>query len=112
MYFDFKNNQPFLKNQARKVKVRRFTCIKIGNERFAVKKSVVIFSIKKFLKLKKISLNSRHSAETNEFKIFRKIFQKPAQNWENSKSVLSVPEISLDAPIRIESESKQAILIG
>ena len=31
--------------------------------------------------------------------------QKPAQNWENS-IVLSAPEISLDALIRIKSESK------
>ena len=52
------------------------------------------------------------SAEFDKFKIFRKIFQKPAQNWENSRSVLSAPEISLDVPIRIESESKYAILIG
>ena len=43
--------------------------------------------------------------------MFRKIFQKLAQNWENSRSVLSAPEISLDAPIRIESESKEATLI-
>ena len=44
MYFDFKNNQPFSKNQARKVNFRRFTCIKkIGNERFAVKKCDYFF---------------------------------------------------------------------
>ena len=52
------------------------------------------------------------SADFDEFKIFRQIFQKPTQNWENSRSVLSAPEISLDAPIRIESESKYAIPIG
>ena len=57
-------------------------------------------------------MNSIKSAEFNEFKFFQKIFQKPAQNWENSRSVLSAPEISLDAPIRIESLSKYAILIG
>ena len=38
MYFDFKNNQLILKNQAQNVKFCRFTCIQIGNERFAVKK--------------------------------------------------------------------------
>ena len=27
-----------------------------------------------------------------------KIIQKLGQNWENSRSVLSAPEISLDAP--------------
>ena len=37
MYFDFENNQPFLKTQTRGVNLRRFTCIKIGNERFEVK---------------------------------------------------------------------------
>ena len=31
IYFDFKNYQPFSKYHARKVKFRRFTCIKIGN---------------------------------------------------------------------------------
>ena len=54
----------------------------------------------------KTSLNSRQSAETYEFEFFRKIFQEPVQNWENSRSVRSAPEISLDAPIKIESESK------
>ena len=39
-------------------------------------------------------------------KFSEKTFQKPAQNWENSGSFLSAPEISLDAPMRIESESK------
>ena len=43
------------------------------------------------------SLNSVQSAEFDEFKIFRNIFQKSAQNWETSRSVLSAPEISLDA---------------
>ena len=32
-----------------------------------------------------IALNSIQSAEFDELKIFRKIFQKPAQNWENSR---------------------------
>ena len=45
MYFDFKNNQPFLKNSARKVKFRQFTWIKVGNERFAVKKMCDYFFI-------------------------------------------------------------------
>ena len=76
------------------------------------RKTEFIFPFRMFLKQKNISLNSIQSAEFDEFKIFRKIFQKPAQNWENSRSVLSAPEISLDAPIRIESESKYAILIG
>ena len=40
------------------------------------------------------------------FKFLEKNFQEPAQNWENSRNVRSAPEISLDAPIRIESESK------
>ena len=57
-------------------------------------------------------MNTVESAEFDEFKIFRKIFQKPAQNWGNSRSVLSAPEILRDAPIRIESESEYAILIG
>ena len=51
-------------------------------------------------------MNSIQSAEFDELKIFQKLFQKPAENWENSKSVLSAHEISLDAPIRIEIESK------
>ena len=36
-YFNSKNNQPFSKNQARKVKFYQFTCNKTGNKRFAVK---------------------------------------------------------------------------
>ena len=75
------------------------------------RKTAIIFPLRMFLKQKE-SLNSIQSAEFDEFKIFRKIFQKAAQNWENSRSVLSAPEISLDAPIRIESLSKYAILIG
>ena len=48
-----------------------------------------------------------HNVEkTYESKIFGKIFQKPVQNWENSRSVLSAPEISVDAPMGIECESK------
>ena len=35
VFLDLKNYQPFLKYHARKVNFRRFTCIKIGNERFA-----------------------------------------------------------------------------
>ena len=35
VFLDFKNYQPFLKYHARKVKFRRFTCLKTGNERFA-----------------------------------------------------------------------------
>ena len=95
----------FQKNHARKVKFRRFACIKIGNERFAAENCNHFF-IWNVFETKNVSLNSRQSAETYEFKIFRKNFQKIAQNWENSKSVLSAPEISLYAPIRIESESK------
>ena len=53
-----------------------------------------------------MSMNSIQSAEFDQFKTFRNIFQKRAQNWENSRGVLFAPEISLDAPIRIESESK------
>ena len=78
----------------------------------ARRKTAIIFPFRMFLKQKNISLNSIKSAEFDEFKIFRKLFKKPAQNWENSRSVLSAPEISLDAPIRIESESKYAFLIG
>ena len=37
IFFDFKNYQPFLQYHTRKVKFRRFTCIQIGNERFAAK---------------------------------------------------------------------------
>ena len=51
-------------------------------------------------------MNSIQSAEFDEFKIFRKKNQKPSQNWENCISVLSAPEISLDARIKIESERK------
>ena len=39
--------------------------------------------------------------------VFLKKIQKPAKNW-----ILSVPEISRNAPIKIESESKKATLIG
>ena len=76
------------------------------------RKTATILPFRMFLKQKNISLNSIQSAKFDEFKIFRKILQKPAQNWENCKSVLSASEISLDAPIRIESESKYVILIG
>ena len=37
IFFDLKNYQPFSQFYTRKVKFRRFTCIKIGNERFAAK---------------------------------------------------------------------------
>ena len=37
IFLDFKNYQLFSKYHTRKVKFRRFTCIKIGNERFAAK---------------------------------------------------------------------------
>ena len=100
-----------MKYHARKVKFRRFTCIKIGNERFTAE-NCDYFSIWSVFETKNISLNSIQSAEFDEFEIFRKVVQKPAQNWENSRIVLSAPEISLDAPIRIEGESKYAILIG
>ena len=79
------------------VKFRRFTCIKVGNYRFAVNKFDYFF-IQNVFETKNISLNSRESAESDDFKIFGKI-QKSAQNWENCRSVLSVSEISLDAPI-------------
>ena len=45
-------------------------------------------------------------------KFSEKYFQNLPKTGENSRSVLSAPEISLDVPIRIESESKYAILIG
>ena len=51
-FFDFKNYQPFLKYHARKVKFRRFTCIEIGKERFAVKYCYHFFSFRMFLKQK------------------------------------------------------------
>ena len=41
--FDFKNYQPFSKYHARKVKFRRFTFIKKGNERFAAKNCSYFF---------------------------------------------------------------------
>ena len=69
------------------------------NERFAAKNCDNFFHLE-------ISVKSIQSAEFDELKIFKKIFQKLAENWENSRSVLSAPEISLDAPIRIESESE------
>ena len=50
------------------VKFRRLTCIKIGNKRFAVKNCNYFF-IKNVFETRKISLNSRQSAETYEFKI-------------------------------------------
>ena len=68
------------------------------------RKTAIIFSFRMFLKRKNKLLNSIQSAEFDQYKIFTKIFQKPVQNWENSRSVLSAPEISLDAPIRIESK--------
>ena len=88
-------------------KFRRFTCIKIGNERFAAE-NCNYFSIYNVFETKNISLNSIQSAEFDKFKIFRKILQKTGKIAE----VFSAPEISLDVPIRIESESKYAILIG
>ena len=44
IFFDFKNYQPFLKYQSRKVKFRRFTSIEIGNERFAAENCVYFFN--------------------------------------------------------------------
>ena len=105
IFFDFKNYQPVLKYHARKVKFRRFACTKIGNERFAAKNCDYFFIFRMFSKQKNISLNSIQSAEFGEFNFLKKN-QKPSQNWENGRSVLSAPEISLETPIRIESESK------
>ena len=87
------------------MKFRRFTCINIGNERFAAKNCDSLL-IENVFEIKNTSLSSIQSAEFDEFKHFRKNYQKPAQNWENSRSVLSAPEFSLDTPIRIEGESK------
>ena len=70
------------------------------------RKPVIIFSFRMFFGTKNISVNSIRSAEFDELKIFKEVFQKPAENWENSRSVLSAAEISLDAAIRIENESK------
>ena len=70
----FENFQPFLKYHARKIKFRRFTCIKIGNERFAPE-NCDYFSIYNVFETKNISMNSIQSAEFDKFKSFRKIFQ-------------------------------------
>ena len=48
IFFDFKNYQPFSKHHARKVKFRRFACIKIRNERFAAKKLQLFFHLESF----------------------------------------------------------------
>ena len=37
IFLDLKYYRPFLEYHSRKVKFRRFTCIKIGNERFKAK---------------------------------------------------------------------------
>ena len=50
-------------------------------ERFAAKKSDYFFIWNAF-ETKNISLNSIQSAEFDEIKIFRNIFQKLAQNWK------------------------------
>ena len=52
-------------------------------------------------------MNTRQSAELDECRIFKKI-QKLAEEWENNWSVLFAPEISINAPIKIENESKEA----
>ena len=72
MSFDFRNYQPFSKYHARKVKFLRFTCIKIGNERFAAK-NCDYFLIQNVSETKNISLTSIQSAEFDEFEIFRPI---------------------------------------
>ena len=51
------------------------------------RKTAIIFPFRMFLKQKNISLNSIQSAELDKFKIFRKIFQKPVQNWEKFSEV-------------------------
>ena len=53
-------------------------------------------------------MNSRQSTESNELKVSQKMFQEPAHNWENDRSILSEPEISLKATIKIENEIKRA----
>ena len=55
-------------------------CSKV-NERFAAE-NCDYFSIWNVFETKTISLNSRQSAEFDEFKIFRKKIQKLVQNWE------------------------------
>ena len=105
MQFHFKNNQPFSKYYARKVKFRQFTCIKIRifpriKIGFTCIKMRLFFFIQNISGTNKVSLNSRQSTESDEIKVFRK------KNWEKNKSVLSAPEISLDATIKIERERK------
>ena len=51
-------------------------------------------------------MNSRQSAETYELKFLEKLSKNLTKTGENSRNVLSAPEISFTAPIRIESESK------
>ena len=95
----------FLEKSGSKGKILSIKCIKIWKERFAAKNCKYYF-IQNVFEAKNISLISIQSAEFYEFKIFIKKFQRPSQNWENSRSVFSAHEISLDAPIRINSESK------
>ena len=47
-----------------------------------------LFFFKFFFRNEKPIIESRQSVETYEFKIFRKLFQKPAQNWEKTAEEL------------------------
>ena len=71
-------------------------------------KNTIIFSFRMFLKQKNISLNSIHSADFDEFKILRKLFQKPAQKLAE----VFFLHRNFAAPIRIKIETKYEILIG
>ena len=75
IFFDFKNYQPFSKYHARKVKFRRFTCIKIGNEHLAAK-NCGYFIIQNVFETKNMSLNSIQSAVFDEFKMFTENYFK------------------------------------
>ena len=48
MFLGFKNCQPLSKYHTQKVKFRRFSCTKIGNERFEAKKTAIIFYLECF----------------------------------------------------------------
>ena len=51
-------------------------------------------------------MNSRQSAESDEFKIFGKKVKNLLRTGKITNMVFSAPEISPNAPIKIESESK------
>ena len=74
---------------------------------FLLRKSVIInYSIQNVFGTNNISMNSGQSEKCDVCKSSEKSPNPNVHNWKNKLNLLSAPENSLDAPIKIEWESR------